>query len=146
MKRLFILLFILTIIVSAHSKETLEKGNIIVTVTNIKNTNGYVKIALMNKEKQFKEKNYFRKAKAKIVNNTSIYTFKNIPHGEYVISCFHDEDNDNKIKTNFIGIPKEGVGLSNNPKMKFGPPKFKDGVFILKNKNKQIKISLVYID
>ena len=35
--------------------------------------------------------------------------------GNYAVSIHHDEDADGKLKTNFIGMPKEGVGISNNP-------------------------------
>ena len=38
-----------------------------------------------------------------------------MPVGSYAASIQHDEDGDGKLKTNFIGIPKEGVGISNNP-------------------------------
>ena len=48
--------------------------------------------------------------------------------GEYAFHVFHDLDDDDKMKTNFIGIPKEPTGLSRDAKGKFGPPKYKDAV------------------
>ena len=42
---------------------------------------------------------------------------------------FYDANNNGKLDTNFIGIPKEPVALSNNARPKFGPPKYKDAVF-----------------
>lgn len=42
-------------------------------------------------------------------------TFENVPPGRYALSAFHDADGDGKLKTNFIGMPREGVGVSNNP-------------------------------
>ena len=50
---------------------------------------------------------------------------------EYALSIFHDENNNGELDTNFIGIPKEPVALSNNARPKFGPPKYKDAVFTL---------------
>lgn len=44
--------------------------------------------------------------------------------GRYAIAVIHDEDGDGELGTNFLGIPREGVGLSNNPKSRFGPPRF----------------------
>ena len=41
--------------------------------------------------------------------------FNNLAPGSYVASVQHDEDGNGKLKTNFIGMPKEGIGLSNNP-------------------------------
>lgn len=52
-----------------------------------------------------------------------------LPPGEYALSVFHDVDDDGKLERNFIGIPKEPAGLSNNLRPKFGPPRFKDAKF-----------------
>ena len=54
-----------------------------------------------------------------------------LPPGEYALSIFYDSNNNGELDTNFIGIPKEPVALSNNARPKFGPPKYKDAVFTL---------------
>jgi uncharacterized protein (DUF2141 family) len=54
-----------------------------------------------------------------------------LPPGEYAISIFYDANSNGELDTNFIGIPKEPVALSNNAKAKFGPPKYKDALFTL---------------
>lgn len=41
--------------------------------------------------------------------------FSGLKPGRYAVSAFHDADKDGKLKTNFIGMPKEAVGVSNNP-------------------------------
>ena len=51
--------------------------------------------------------------------------------GEYAIFIYHDSNGNGDLDTNFIGIPKEPVALSNNARGKFGPPKYKDAVFTL---------------
>lgn len=45
--------------------------------------------------------------------------------GRYALSVYHDENNNEKLDANFIGIPKEPVGLSNDHRPKFGPPNYK---------------------
>ncbi|MBD1260928.1 DUF2141 domain-containing protein [Maribacter polysiphoniae] len=64
-----------------------------------------------------------------------------LPHGEYAVMVFHDEDDDNELRTNWFGLPKEGVGNSNNHK---GIPSFKKSVFKL-SEDKTIKINLFYM-
>ena len=49
--------------------------------------------------------------------------------GDYAFSIFYDRNSNGELDTNFIGIPKEPVALSNNARAKFGPPKYKDAVF-----------------
>jgi uncharacterized protein (DUF2141 family) len=52
-----------------------------------------------------------------------------LPAGEYALSVFQDVNDNGKLERNFIGMPKEPAGLSNNLRPKFGPPKYKDAVF-----------------
>lgn len=47
-----------------------------------------------------------------------------LPPGEYAFSVFHDLEGDGRLDRNFIGLPKEPAGLSNNLRPKFGPPRF----------------------
>lgn len=54
-----------------------------------------------------------------------------LPPGEYALSVFHDVDDDGKLERNFIGLPKEPAGLSNNLRPKFGPPRYKDAKFVI---------------
>jgi uncharacterized protein (DUF2141 family) len=49
--------------------------------------------------------------------------------GEYAVAVFEDVNGNGKLDTNFLGIPKEPVGVSRNAKGKFGPPKFVDAGF-----------------
>jgi uncharacterized protein (DUF2141 family) len=47
--------------------------------------------------------------------------FEGLAPGRYAVVAFQDADGDGRLKTNFIGMPKEPVGTSNNPG---GLPKF----------------------
>ena len=51
--------------------------------------------------------------------------------GDYAVSIFYDKNGNGELDTNFIGIPKEPVALSNNAKPSFGPPKYEDALFTL---------------
>jgi uncharacterized protein (DUF2141 family) len=55
------------------------------------------------------------------------------------------ENANSKLDTNFIGMPKEGVGTSNNPRTRFGPPSFENAVFELDSGNRVIEISMKYL-
>jgi len=63
---------------------------------------------------------------------TEVYkeTFE-IPAGTYVIGYYIDVNENEKLDTNFIGIPKEEYGFSNNARGTFGPPSFESASFIL---------------
>ncbi len=55
---------------------------------------------------------------------TLTLSFAGLEAGDYGVRLFHDEDGDGDLKTNLIGMPKEGFGFSNRALAKFGPPSF----------------------
>ena len=46
--------------------------------------------------------------------------FPGIEPGTYAVSLFHDENSNGKLDTNFLGIPREGVGASNDARDHMG--------------------------
>ena len=56
-------------------------------------------------------------------------SFPGIAPGTYAVSVYHDENSNDKLDTNFLGIPREGVGASNNAHGHMGPPKFDSAKF-----------------
>ena len=54
-----------------------------------------------------------------------------LPPGRYALSVFQDMNGNRKLDTNFIGIPTEQSGSSNNAPARFGPPKFRDAAFVV---------------
>ena len=68
-----------------------------------------------------------------------------LPPGEYAISMYYDANGNGEMDTNFIGIPKEPIALSNNAKAKFGPPKYQDAVFSLPEEGLTQRIEITEI-
>jgi uncharacterized protein (DUF2141 family) len=52
--------------------------------------------------------------------------FGDLAAGEYAVMLFHDENGNQKMDSNLLGIPTEGYGFSNEAKGRFGPPKFSE--------------------
>jgi uncharacterized protein (DUF2141 family) len=65
-----------------------------------------------------------------------------LPPGNYALSVFQDMNGNRKLDTNFIGIPTESSGSSNDAPAKWGPPKFKDAVVTVGDQPMDIKIRL----
>jgi len=49
--------------------------------------------------------------------------FGGLAPGDYALLVLHDENGNAKVDT-MLGIPREGVGFSRNPKLMMGPPPF----------------------
>jgi uncharacterized protein (DUF2141 family) len=45
------------------------------------------------------------------------YTFKGLPRGRYAVGVYHDANDNGKLDMNFLGIPKEDFGISNDPNL-----------------------------
>lgn len=77
-------------------------------------------------------------------SDTLFAKFEGIAPGDYAVAVMHDENDNGQIDTNWIGIPKEGLGVSNNAKGVMGPPKFKDAKFAVPVTGKEMSIPIKY--
>lgn len=75
---------------------------------------------------------------------TAEVVFGDLPCGVYAVSVRHDENVNGKLDKNFVGIPKEGYGISNNPKPKMRPPGFDEARLELSAPGQTVEIHLVY--
>ena len=64
-----------------------------------------------------------------VINYSARISFDSISPGKYAIQFFHDENENQKMDFNLIGIPKEKFGSSNDVKPILGPPKFEKMLF-----------------
>jgi uncharacterized protein (DUF2141 family) len=131
--------FILFFIGALHAQYSLE-----VTVMNINEVTGSIRVGLFDSN----EENFLKTPlKGQIVKTSGKMVkviFENIPKGIYAVSVIHDVNENNELDKNFIGIPKEGFGFSNNAMGSFGPPKFKEASFTIPE-TKTITVNLKYM-
>lgn len=66
-----------------------------------------------------------------------------LPPGTYAVSVYEDLNGNHKLDHNFLGIPREPVGASNNPHARMGPPRFKECSFHVGASPKNISITVV---
>ena len=135
-------LIIIVLFSSSLSMAQEKQGqDIIVHITNFDSNDGKVRLGLFDSEANWLDKSIMGKV-VEIHEKSCSVTFENLPSGIYAISLYHDENDNKKLDTNFLGIPKEDTGSSNNAPARFGPPKWKDAKFELKKQTKIINIKL----
>ncbi|MAD12012.1 MAG: hypothetical protein CMC04_04755 [Flavobacteriaceae bacterium] len=100
-----------------------------IEVVNLKNNEGFIILGLFdeNKKEVVTVKNII------IVDRKTNIKIDSLKSGKYVVRFWHDSNKNGKLDTNFIGIPKEEFGNSNNIQPNFGPPKFEDMIFKIEN-------------
>jgi uncharacterized protein (DUF2141 family) len=88
-----------------------------------------VYVSLFDNKKAFGDnKGAVVSVQARPANRTAVVMLDNVAPGRYALSFIHDENDNKKLDTNWIGIPKEGFGYSKDAMGKFGPPKFDDAL------------------
>ncbi len=118
------------------------EGNIIeVEITDIDNGDGKMMIGLYSSEEDWLKKTAMSRI-GQIKNGKSTVTFENVTDGTYAISSYHDENNNDELDTNFLGIPKEDTGSSNNAPARMGPPQWEDAKFEINGKSIKQTIQL----
>jgi uncharacterized protein (DUF2141 family) len=99
-----------------------------VVIKNVKNEKGVLMVGLFTSEKTF-TKDAWKGEVSRANAGTVTVIFKDVPAGKYAISVFHDANENGKLDTNFMGIPREGFGFSNDAMGTFGPPSFDKAKF-----------------
>ncbi len=109
-----------------------------IQIVGLKSNKGKVLLQL------FDEKEYpiFRKT-ANIKNNSCSVDIPDLKQGKYLIRYFHDENDNDKLDTNWFGIPTEGYGFSNNAVSRFGIPSINDRLFTI-NRKMEILLKIRY--
>jgi uncharacterized protein (DUF2141 family) len=139
---LLIIVFSFSIISFASDKPK-KQGKLVVQFTGMTSSKGNVKIALCNSDTNYENhKSPFIGETIQINNNNAVIEFKDLPEGEYAIKAFHDEDANDDLNTNFLGIPVENYGFSNNARGMFGPPSWEDAKFRFNDDNKVVEIRI----
>ena len=119
------------------------QGSIEVVVTNIKEMKGHIRVGLFDNDADFLEKAIAGKV-VKVEGGTATVRFDNLTNGDYAVSVIHDENSNEELDTNFMGIPKEGFAFGNNAMGTFGPPSFDKAKVNVSDNAVQQKITLKY--
>lgn len=67
-----------------------------------------------------------------------------LPPGRYAIVVLHDENSNHKLDRNFLGIPREGFGFANNPRVLLSPPGFDTAALDVACPATDVRIHLIY--
>lgn len=135
--------FALALMVSLVVNNIVNAASINIKITNLKNIKGVVRVGIINKEKDFPY-NAFTGKKVPVNGDSVNVKFTDLAPGEYAIVVHHDENCNDKLDKNGLGVPLEGYCFSNNAKAVVAPPKFKCAKFILDTSSSQT-LKMIYL-
>jgi len=125
---------------STQAGET--SGTLNIAVEGFPNSEGSAMVAVFGSKKAYDEGSSTVKARVKVDDQKALAIFIDLKYGIYAVAVFHDENANGKLDKNFLGIPKESYGHSNNVRGSFGPPSFDKAKFEFGSPEKQIEIKL----
>jgi uncharacterized protein (DUF2141 family) len=104
---------------------------IVVEVLGLKSDDGWVSCALWASAEGYPKDAKLAVQRLYVVPKagSARCRFANPPPGTYAVAVYHDINSNHKLDTNFLGIPSEPVGASNDAKGSMGPPHFADAKF-----------------
>lgn len=114
-----------------------------VQVGNVRVSKGVVHVDICP-ESQFLKDDCPYAAEAPAQMGVTGVTVHGVPAGRYAAQVFLDENHNGKVDRALFGIPKEGVGFSNDAKINFAPPKFAEAVFTRTDGAQAIRLNLRY--
>ncbi len=114
-----------------------------VAVTNVRNGNGHIQVNVCS-AKTFLTDNCPYHGAAVAVPGETVVSVRSVPPGLWAVQAYHDENDNEQVDRDLLGIPTEGIGFSNNAPFRFGPPSFKDAAFTISQAPERITLRLRY--
>jgi uncharacterized protein (DUF2141 family) len=141
-----IAIHVLGVVALASVAHAGEDGRMQLTVSSLRNDKGTVRCALFRSADGFPKDvgKAVAQRDSSISGGTATLEFTAIAAGTYAVSCVHDEDGNGTLTTNLLGIPKEGLGASNDAKRGFGPPTYDEAKFDFDGSVKSITVHVGY--
>jgi len=133
---------------SGQTPASAPADNVIhVDISGLRSDKGQMLCALFSSAEAFptKAEKAVARLTAKIAERQAVCDFTGVAPGTYAVSVVHDENSNGKLDRNFIGMPREGVGASNDAKGHMGPPKFNAASFPYKGGRLDLKIHVNYL-
>lgn len=118
-----------------------------VKILNIRNSTGAVACALFESSVGFPSEFLHFATNIMVIrirHSQARCDFEDIPPGTYALAVVHDENFNGKLDTNFLGIPTEGYGFSNDATAALGAPSFSAASFTYDGQNLDLTIGLNY--
>lgn len=143
MKYLILNLILALVLIPSPSAVFAREYNLELTVNGVKEIKGDMSVALYDSGTHFPSNtNYVFAQKIPIVDSVFKFTFTKIPAGNYAIAIYQDLDRNGELNKNWMGVPKEPYGFSNDVRKRMGPPDFEDAAFSLTS-DSEITIQLI---
>ncbi|HIC82288.1 MAG TPA: DUF2141 domain-containing protein [Kiloniellaceae bacterium] len=127
---------------------TAEEGaQIEVKVENVRSSKGLITAVLYGDDPEgfLKRGQRLDRIRVEAKEGETLLCLKAPAEGRYTVALYHDENGNKEFDRNFLGIPSEGYGFSNNPGFRFGKPEQEETLFSVNGSTTKVNISVLYL-
>ena len=105
--------------------------SILVSIRDVRKSIGTITADLHgdDPEKFLGKGQYLDRVRVPAIKGETLMWIPVLTPGVYAIALYQDEDTDRKFDKNWIGLPAEPFGLSNDPKIRLATPKHEEVAF-----------------
>jgi uncharacterized protein (DUF2141 family) len=126
-------------------------GSLLVMVSGLRNKKGLVNVTLFDKAAGFPENATAAAYRVSVeLKGESLpggalqVSVPDVAPGRYAMIVLHDENSNMKMDKNLLGMPKEGYGVSNDARNRFGPPSFAEALFEVGDDSPRVQVPVRY--
>jgi uncharacterized protein (DUF2141 family) len=101
---------------------------------------GKVNVAVCDKETFLKH--CVRNGSVPAREGDNVVRIADVPAGRWAVVAYQDENSNDELDRNFVGIPQENYGFSRDARSKFGPPGFDDAAIEVGGEVTMAKVTL----
>lgn len=120
---------------SQSPKEVSERYTLTVVIEGVNEKDGNMGVLVYTSQKGWPEEIRYALRDIIVPPQPGVMTVEipDLPAGTYAVAVCHDVNKNRKLDKNFLGMPREQWGLSNNPHATIKAPPFSKSQFALKS-------------
>lgn len=135
-------IFLLFAMFSSEPPRFTEPTELKVEIVGIEKPQGALLVAVYDSADSFpKDGKAMKEIRVPVSADRVSFKVEDLPPGTYAVALCHDVNDDGEFNTNFIGMPLEPYGFSNDAKPGLSAPSFSSSSFELR-KSTSIRITL----
>ena len=125
--------------------DTTAPSMLTVRVVDLRNRKGQVRLGVFDRARGFPtERNGALLWQSAPAGGENCSFAVELPPGRYAVVVLHDENGNKKVDRNFVGVPKEGYGVTNNPKPAMRAATYREAAFDLPPEGAEVRVSIQY--
>jgi uncharacterized protein (DUF2141 family) len=122
-----------------------NSGKLTVYVNGVRSAQGEVAITVYPDDKRRFLARSGKLARARVRAASSVHACFWLAPANYEVAVYHDSNGDRDFDRNFVGMPAEGFGFSNNPETTVGLPPISAARFRLPPGDGSVSIQMKYL-